>query len=192
MRRGGVVDSLVSAALEAARGAGAETEKVYLLEEKIEFCLNCRACAQQPGGGRGACVLDDGMAALLDRCEAAQGLVIGAPVNYFNLNALTRRFMERLICYGYWPWGRLAPEMRSAARPRRAVLITASAMPAVMGRIFTGAVRALKHIAAGLGARPTEVIFAGMAARSEKAAASSGQLARAAAAGRRLAQRGLK
>jgi len=63
------------------------------------------------------------MASLLDRIEAADALVLGAPVNFGDINALTRKFLERTVCYGYWPWNSPAP-IRSSAKPtKKAVLV---------------------------------------------------------------------
>jgi len=87
-----------------SRKYGAETEKVYLVDKHIEFCRNCRMCTQEKDvGRRGKCVHDDDMAEILGKVDAADGLVLAAPTNFSNVNALTRRFMERLIVYGYWP-----------------------------------------------------------------------------------------
>ena len=166
-RRGGMIDQAVEAACASARAGGAETETVFLAEQKIEFCLNCRACTQAPGDARGECVQRDGMAALLAKADAADALLLAAPVNFFNVNALTRRFMERLTPGAYWPWGAPAPKMR--CKPgRKAALITSSAMPALAGRLATGALRALKAAAEGLGIRPVGTLFIGLAAMEEK------------------------
>ena len=52
-RRNGTIDTLVTEVLSSARAAGAETEKIYLLDKHIEFCTNCRTCTQKPGPERG-------------------------------------------------------------------------------------------------------------------------------------------
>lgn len=186
-RKGGIVDSLVSETLAAAEECGAKTEKIYLTEKDIEFCTNCRKCTQEPGPEPGRCIHADDLGPILAQCREADGLVIGAPVNFFNITAVTRRFMERLICFAYWPWGQAGPKMRSAARNKKAVLITATAMPAPFGRIFTGAPRALKVIAQTMGAEPIAVIFPGMAAQNERVKPSARAVRRARAAGRKLA-----
>ncbi len=186
-RKNGVIDSLVSECLAAAQEQGAETEKVYLSDQRIEFCTNCRRCTQMPGTEPGKCVHDDDLANLIARCGKADALVIGAPVNCYNVNALTRRFMERLICFAYWPWGQHAPKWRSEIRRKRAALITSTAMPAIFGRLLTGATRALKFIAQSLGAEPTATIFVGMVGQSEKPSAPQRARQQARDAGRRIA-----
>ena len=186
-RKGGTIDTAVDAILAAAAEKGAQTGKIYLLDKRIEFCTNCRCCTQAPGPQRGRCVQHDDMEGLLAAIEGADGLVIAAPVNYFNLNALTRRFMERLVGCAYWPWGGHGPQFRTKERTKKAVLVTSTAMPAIMGRLFTGAVRALKLIAQSLGAKPVATLFIGHAGGREapplteavrrKARAAAGKLA---------------
>ena len=186
-RRKGTIDTLVSEVLSAAASEGAETEKIYLLDSHIEFCTNCRSCAQQPGPARGACIHHDDMAHVLDKCGTVDGIVFGAPVNCFNLNALTRRFMERLLCLTYWPWGAMTYQVRQKDRGKKAVLITSSAMLAIMGRFFTGAPRALRVIAETMGARPVALLFAGLSAQKQIPVVPKRMLKKAREAGRMLA-----
>jgi len=186
-RRGGITDTLVDEALASAREHGAETEKIILIERHIKFCRNCRTCTQEPGGERGRCVHDDDMDGILAQCDHADALVLASPVNFFNVTAVTRRFMERLVCAAYWPWGKPGPEMRKKEKTKQAVLITGSAMPGFLGRLFTGAVRALRITAEMLGAKPIATIFSGLGASAEKQAPSAKALRKAREAGRKLA-----
>jgi len=186
-RRSGATAQAVAEVLEGAREAGALTETVDLAQERIEFCTNCRACTQQPGEKRGACPIEDEMGALLDRVEAADALVLAAPVNCFNLTAVTRRFMERLTVYAYWPWGAGGPKYRRAKPSKKAVLITSSAMPAPLGRLFTGAMRALKLMARTVGAEPAGSMFIGMSSVRERPELTAAEKNKARALGRRLA-----
>ena len=187
-RKGGITDTLVDAVLASAGESGAETEKITLIERDIEFCRNCRACTQEPGSERGRCVLDDDMDEILAQCDEADALVLASPVNFFNVTAVTRRFMERLVCYAYWPWDKsAAPKMRRKEKTKEAALITGTAMPAFLGRLFTGAVRALAITAETLGAKPIATIFSGHGATEEKQAPSAKAMRKAREAGRRLA-----
>jgi hypothetical protein len=188
-RRGGVVDRLVTEVLDAAEKAGAETTKIYLLDKHIEFCTNCRKCTQDPGPAPGRCVHEDDVAGILAQCAASDGLVLGAPVNFFNLNALTRRFMERLVCLAYWPWGAHGPAMRSEALDKRAVLVTAAAMPTILIPLATGAVRALKLMAKTVGAKPLATLVVGFSGQRERSDVPEKAHRRARVAGRKLASR---
>lgn len=169
-RRGGISDQAVDAVLEGARAAGAKTRKIYLTEQRIEFCRNCRMCTQSPGHARGECVHQDDLDFVLRELEEASALVLSSPVNYYNVTAIFRRFMERLIGYTYWPWGEnLGPVLRSKVRTKKAVLIASAAMPGALIPLLTGAPRALKLTAKMLGARPVGKLWIGLVGiRSEE------------------------
>jgi len=185
-RRGGTIAQAVDAAAGAAREGGADVRVFRLAEKNVLFCDNCRACMQTPGAKRGRCPLLDDMNEIMDAVDAADGLILAAPVNCFNVNALTRRFMERLAPYAYWPWGAMAPVMRLKAGAKKAVLISSSAMPAPFGRLLTGAMRALKLVAEALGARVAGTLFIGTASMEEKARLTDRERRLAGGLGRKL------
>ena len=161
-RKHGTVDQAVDAILAGARERGATTEKIFLIDEYIEFCTNCRACAQVPGPEWGKCVHKDGLEALLARIHAAEVLVLASPVNFGNATAIFRRFMERLTGAAYWPWGRLGPPSpRNKTQTKHAVLVISSAAPAFLARLFTGTRKTLKTTAKILGARTVATLFIG-------------------------------
>ena len=141
---------------------------------------------------RGRCVLHDDMAGLLDQLDAADGIVLAAPTNFYNVNALTRRFIERLIPYGYWPWGAKAPRLRrdmiDHPPPRKpAVILTTSAAPGFLARLFMpGARGALKTAAHMLGAKVQTSLTLGMVAQAPEGTLSERDKRRAFEAGRRL------
>ena len=78
-------------------------------------------------------------------------------------------------------------KLRKRLRGKKAVLITSSAMPAFMGRIFTGSPRALRLIAETMGAKPISMLFTGVSAQQQKPAVSDKMTRRAREAGRKLA-----
>ena len=165
-RKDSTVDRAVSAVLAAAVEAGATTEKIYLVDEQIEFCRNCRHCMQEPGEERGQCVMEDAVPRLLEKLEAADGLVLGAPTNFGDVTAITRRFLERTVCYAFWPWEKAAPRLRRSTITRRAVLVTSSAAPAILGRPFFRAWRRSKKWRAAR-ARTIGTLYIGMAGRKD-------------------------
>src|ERR1700676_115751 len=120
-RRGGTVDTVVDGVLAGARERGAETKKFYLIEKHIEYCRNCRACTQEAGSVRGACAIHDDMPSILQEIDDADAVVLGSPVNFYNVTAVFRTFLERLVGCAYWPWGQPAPKPRSKELPRKAV-----------------------------------------------------------------------
>lgn len=186
-RQGGTIDMAVEAVLDGAREAGAETETIYLRDEPIEFCTNCRSCTQEPGPGLGTCVQNDAMKEILAKLETADAVVLASPVNFYNVTAIFRRFMERLVGYAYWPWGKSAPQTRRHMHKLKAVLVASAAMPGAMVPVFTGAARALRGTAKVLGARPVGRLWIGMAGAELDYRPPKKALAKARRLGMRLA-----
>jgi len=185
-RKNGVVDTLVSEALSAAKESGAEVEKIYLIDQHIEYCLNCRKCTQLPGEEPGKCVQDDDMTGILAKWKDADGMVLGAPVNFYNLTAVTRKFMERLIGFSYWPWNQPGPTMRTKNKTKKAVLITSTGMPAFLAKVFTGGPRALRLTADTMGAKTIASLCAGLIAQTEHPKLPQSSIRKACNAGRKL------
>lgn len=189
-RRGQIIDSMVEAILEGAREMGAETHTIRLLDQHIEFCTNCRACTQEPGTHRGACVHKDDLEAILSRIDAADAIVLGAPVNAFNVTAIFRRFLERLTVYAYWPWSKPSgPVLRTKHMAKKALLVSSAAMPGFLLPLATGSPRALKLAAKQLGARPIGKLWIGLSAVDQHQQPAAKTLSRARGMGRELVQR---
>lgn len=164
-REHGIIDQAIAAAAQAATKAGTEVEIVHLRDYPIEFCRNCRECTQTPGEAPGVCVQRDGMQALIEKIEAADGYILASPTNFSSVTALFKRFMERLVVYAYWPWGTPAPKFRRQQATKRAVLIASSAAPGLMGRLFYTTLKQLKMTAKTLGAKPVGSTFIGLIAQ---------------------------
>jgi len=186
-RKGGTIDSTVEAVLEGAREKGAETTTFYLTDKHIEFCTNCRECMQKPGEERGKCVQHDDLESMLKEIEAADALVIGSPVNLFNVTAIFRRFMERLVGYAYWPWGKAAPKGRTRKVSKKAVLVASSAAPGIFIPLATGAPKALKSTAAMFGAKIVGRMWIGLVGSKPHYELSAKNRERARRLGRKLA-----
>ena len=168
-RKDGITDQAVTALTQAVERAGAEVETILLRDYPIEFCLNCRACTQQPGVAPGECVQHDGMEALIKKIEAADGYILAAPTNFYSVTALFKRFMERLVVYAYWPWAMNGPQLRKASAPRKkAVLISSCAAPGMIGRWMYGTDKQLKMTAKVLGAESVGTLFTGMIAKQSQ------------------------
>ncbi|MDX2421506.1 MAG: flavodoxin family protein [Amphritea sp.] len=162
-RDDGITDQVVSALVQAVRDKGDEVEVILLREYHIEFCLNCRECTQQPGEAPGICVQHDGMQALVDKIEQADAYIFAAPTNFGSVTALFKRFMERLVVYGYWPWGKHAPRFRKANLPKKkAVLVSSCAAPGFIGRWLYGTYKQLNVTAQTVGAKAVGTLFTGL------------------------------
>jgi multimeric flavodoxin WrbA len=187
-RKDGITDQTVDAILEAARGKGAETKKIYLADAHIEFCANCRRCTKDsPEKRRGQCIFNDDMDKLLSDIDDAGGLVLASPINFGTVTALMKRFIERLIVYTYWPWDKNFPGSRIKERDKKAVVITSSACPAFIGRILMpSALNVMKECAGVVGAKTVKALYFGTVCREERQRLDKKQRALAESAGSAL------
>lgn len=185
-RRGGTIDTAVEAILEGARAKQATTRTIYLTDHHLEFCTNCRRCAQEPGPERGRCRHQDDLELILTEIETADAVVLASPVNIGNTTAIFRRFMERLTGYAYWPWGQSAPEPRTRVQTLKAVLVASSAAPGFLIPLFSGTSAALRRTAKVLGAKPVASLWIGLTAREAHHTLPAGVLARARQIGMKL------
>lgn len=186
-RQGGVIDRAVDEILSAAEAAGAETTRIFLPDRRIEFCRNCRSCTREQGERRGACPLGDEMAAILELIERSDAIVLASPVNFGTVTAVMKRFIERLACYAWWPWGAAAPKLRNRPPRKRAVVVVSSAAPAVLVRLLDGTAGLLKRASEVLGARTVGTLYIGLAAGSPDRGISGRTAKRARCLGKRLA-----
>lgn len=160
-REGGITDQAVDVALEELERRGVLTKRIRLSEKRIEFCTNCRNCTQA-AGARGKCMHDDDMEEIFLAIEEADGIVFASPMNFGQVTAVTKRFIERLLPYGYWPWGTAIPQDRLKPKTKRAILIISSTMPAIMARCLTGIRQTMKQAVETAGARVHGTLFIGM------------------------------
>ncbi len=142
-----------------------------LRDHPVGFCLNCRECMQQPGDAPGRCVLNDGMAELVNKIEEADGYVLAAPTNFSSVTALFKRFSERLAVYGYWPWGKPAPVFRKAKLTKKpAIILSSCAAPGILGRFAFVTNRSLKVAARTVGGRVAGSMVTGLVPRERQPA----------------------
>jgi len=161
-RDDGVTDQTVEAMVQAIKATGSDVEVIRLRDHPIEFCLNCRACTQQPGETPGECIQHDGMQELIDKIERADGYILASPTNFGSVTAIFKRFMERLVVYAYWPWDMNAPRHRKANMPKKkAVLVSSCAAPGIIGRWIYGTHKQLKMTAHTIGDDIVGTLFTG-------------------------------
>ncbi|MGD9079906.1 MAG: flavodoxin family protein [Desulfobacterales bacterium] len=85
-------DALVEQALEGCRSEGALVETIYLNKLEIK---PCQAHKVQDGKG---CIMRDGMDAVYEIFEAADGLVLGTPVYYNSVSSQMKLMIDRSYC----------------------------------------------------------------------------------------------
>jgi len=93
-RKKGNTEQLVSTVLEGAADAGATTKIFKLAEMDIADCISCYACKS-----KGTCAIDDDMHILYDAIQAADAIVLGSPVYFWQVNSIVKRFMDRLLAF---------------------------------------------------------------------------------------------
>jgi hypothetical protein len=167
-RRGGATDQLLGTAADALARGGLDVATHKLIDLNLSFCRNCRACTQMEGPRRGVCPIEDDAAGVFDDIEGSDWLVVGSPLNFGTVTAVTKTLLERMVCYAHWPWGQAGPRYRIPKPVRRAILVTSSAMPGPMSRLFTSGMRELRALAKTVGARPVLTYQVGMVALGER------------------------
>lgn len=98
-RERGLCHRLVARALDGARAAGADTEILQLRDENPEYCIHCgHSCFTT-----GDCIQEGAATARSRRVEAADALVLAAPVYVWQVNGLTAAFFDKLrLSTGAW------------------------------------------------------------------------------------------
>jgi multimeric flavodoxin WrbA len=96
-RKGWNTHTLVAETLKGAGEGGAETELVNLYDLRFTGCISCFACKRQGSPGLGHCAVKDDLKPLLEKIEAADGLIIGSPIYWGEVTASTRAFLERFL-----------------------------------------------------------------------------------------------
>jgi multimeric flavodoxin WrbA len=89
-RRGGNSETMLDAAVEGARAAGAEVEKVALRDLGFHPCLNCGGCNQSC-----RCVQADGYSELNEKIRAADRLVLATPIFFGSMCAQLKCLIDR-------------------------------------------------------------------------------------------------
>ncbi|MCK5072488.1 MAG: flavodoxin family protein [Bacteriovoracaceae bacterium] len=133
-RKGKFTDQIVDAVLSPIYEQGHEVEKIFLMDQHIEFCTNCRKCMNDdPSLRMGECVTKDDMKSILQKMDEADAMILASPMNIFTVTALMKKFIERLVPAIYWPWRKAYfPRLRIKRTGKRALVLTSSAMPQIM------------------------------------------------------------
>jgi multimeric flavodoxin WrbA/putative sterol carrier protein len=90
----GNTERILQPFLEGARGAGAETEIIYLKDQEIKHCLGCFTCWTKTPG---VCVHKDDMLALLEKVKEVDVLVFATPLYIFTVSGLMKDFLDRML-----------------------------------------------------------------------------------------------
>jgi multimeric flavodoxin WrbA len=93
-RSGGNTDILVKLALEIFQEKGFETDFLSLADRPIKPCMACRGCATADGI---RCVQEDpAFEGLVERFQAADGILVGSPVYFGSATPQTMALLDRV------------------------------------------------------------------------------------------------
>lgn len=95
-RRNGNTFTALSAAAEALKAEGIETEIIQLGGRDVVGCKACGFCSKN-----GKCVIDDAVNEIGAKMTEADGIIIGSPVYYAGINGTLKSFLDRVfLVYG--------------------------------------------------------------------------------------------
>ncbi|UCH05823.1 MAG: flavodoxin family protein, partial [Candidatus Thorarchaeota archaeon] len=89
-RPGGNTSILVEAALQGAKEFGADIEFIELAPLSLNHCLQRGECYEL-----GHCHQGDDLNRVVQRMDAAHGIIIGSPVHFGSVTASMKNFMDR-------------------------------------------------------------------------------------------------
>jgi hypothetical protein len=161
-RPNGITAQSLEVVVAVARDAGWDVEIIPLVDFKIEYCHNCRRCAQAPGVEWGECPIPDDARGIIRKALSCDALVLASPTNFYDVTAITRIFLERLVGCSFWKWGVfLPPKMRSTKKVRPALLISSAMTPAFLARLITHSLSTLAMMAECFSAKVVGRVFLG-------------------------------
>lgn len=141
-------------------------EVIDLKTKKLCYCQNCRSCTQTLSNSVQRCVLDDEFNAIVEQLESASHFVFIVPTNFYSTTAVFKTFQERLISYTNYQWGAKAPANRKRYCDKKALLISSSAAPSLIAKLFFYTFKQLKLTAKLIGAKSIGTINIGKCAKT--------------------------
>lgn len=94
---------LLQSALEGAKANGAETELINLYDYEFKGCVSCLVCKRKDSTTNGLCAYKDALTTILEKCKAADAVILGSPIYFGDVTSMTRSFLERFLfpslCY---------------------------------------------------------------------------------------------
>ncbi len=94
-RRQGNTATLMDRAVEGAREAGAQMDRIFLRDLNISPCLEIYGCRKN-----GRCVIQDDFHPAVDKLLHSQGIMLASPIFFYTVSAHTKIFMDR--CQSLW------------------------------------------------------------------------------------------
>ena len=143
-RRKSNTDILLDKALEGAREAGAEVEKVLVSKLKISPCLEIYACLED-----GNCAIKDDMQLLYQNLLEADHIVFASPMFFYGITSQAKAIIDR--CQALWVRRHVLGMGKEDNRVRRGVFISVGATQGK--KLFDGAVLTVMYFFDAIGVK---------------------------------------
>ena len=100
-RSNGNTATLLHSAENGIKSVGKEVEWIELNKLNFKGCISCFACKQVDEKFKNHCIQKDDLSLILEKLLAAEGIIIGSPIYYMNINGATQSFIERFFFPNY-------------------------------------------------------------------------------------------
>ena len=94
-RRHKNTEQLVDFMIEALQTIDRDVEKILLSHDQIMTCDACEDCLET-----GHCHIEDDTAAIIDRMNDAEGVILASPTYHHNMSAQMKAFLDRTYYMG--------------------------------------------------------------------------------------------
>jgi multimeric flavodoxin WrbA len=143
-RRQSNTEILLDKALEGAREAGAEVEKVLVSNLKISPCLEIYACLKD-----GNCAIKDDMQALYEKLLEADHVIFASPIFFYGITSQAKAIIDR--CQALWVRRYVLGMGKEDKRVRRGAFISVGATRGT--KLFDGALLTVKYFFDAIGVK---------------------------------------
>jgi len=143
-RRQSNTEILLDKALEGAREAGAEVEKVLVSKLRISPCLEIYACRKD-----GNCAIKDDMQSLYKKLLEADHVILASPMFFYGITSQAKAVVDR--CQALWVRKHVLGMGKEDKRERRGVFISVGATRGT--KLFDGAVLTVRYFFDAIGVK---------------------------------------
>jgi multimeric flavodoxin WrbA len=141
-RRQSNTEILLDKALEGAREAGAEVEKVLVSKIKISPCLEIYTCLKD-----GDCAIKDDMQLLYKKLLEVDHIIFASPMFFYGITSQAKAIIDR--CQALWVRRHVLGMGKEDKRVRKGVFISVGATRGK--KLFDGAVLTVKYFFDAIG-----------------------------------------
>ena len=141
-RRQSNTEILLDKALEGAKEAGAEVEKVLISKLRISPCLEIYACRKD-----GNCAINDDMQSLYMKLLEADHVILASPMFFYGVTSQAKAVIDR--CQALWVRKHVLGMGKEDKRERRGLFISVGATRGA--KLFDGVVLTVKYFFEAIG-----------------------------------------